>query len=211
MNIRIEALARELGAKSKVNEIRNSGYIPAVVYGPQREAMPIKVEKGTFLRSYKKTIGELVFFDLVVNGKIHTTLIRDKQIHPITREIQHLDFFEVSQDSKISVNIPLRFVGTPVGTEEGGTFEALIRDIPAICLPKDIVEDIEVDVSGLKISDVISVADLKLENIEITIPEEVSIAIVHPPKVEEEVADEEEGVETEAKQAGSESDEEETE
>lgn len=185
MNIKVEALKRELGRKSEINQMRKNGFIPAILYGPNRESMPIKLEKGSFLKIYRKTIGELAFFDLNIDNKKYRTIIKDKQIHPVTREIEHIDFMEIRQDAKITVKIPFRIEGTPVGVKNGGFLEVLLREVEASSLPKDLVEDILIDVSALEIGNSITVGDVSIENVEFLVGNDVPIVIVHPPKAAE--------------------------
>ncbi|MBW6516576.1 MAG: 50S ribosomal protein L25 [Candidatus Cloacimonetes bacterium] len=193
MNIVIEATEREIGTKSDLNELRKSNFIPGVIYGPGREPLSIKLDKNLFLKEYRKTIGELVIFNVKIGKKQYQTIIKDKQIHPVSREIQHLDFLELQKDSKIKVNVPIKFVGTPVGVKDGGVLETMIREIEITCLPKDLIEDIELDISDLEIGKSIQIGDLPIKDLEVSLSPEVSVVIVHPPKalVEEEVAEEE--------------------
>lgn len=192
MNITLEATERGVGKKSDLNELRNQDYIPGIIYGPGRDSVSIKLEKNHFLKEYRKTIGELVVFELKIGKKKYQTIIKDKQIHPLTREIQHVDFLELRQDTKIKVNVPLKFRGTPVGVNDGGVLETMIREIEIACLPKDLVEDIEVDISGLEIGKSIQIADLNIENVEISLSPDIAVAIVNPPKaLMEEVPEEE--------------------
>jgi large subunit ribosomal protein L25 len=197
MNIKVEALKRELGRKSEINQMRKNGFIPAILYGSNRESMPIKLEKGSFLKVYRKTIGELAFFDLSIDNKMCRTIIKDKQIHPVTREIEHIDFMEIRQDAKITVKIPFRIEGTPVGVKNGGFLEVLLREVEASSFPKDLVEDIMIDVSALEIGDSITVGDVSIENVEFLVGNDVPIVVVHPPKAAEaDTSMDEEGTET---------------
>ncbi|MFA5498818.1 MAG: 50S ribosomal protein L25 [Candidatus Cloacimonadia bacterium] len=191
MNIKVEALKREVGRKSIVNQMRKDGFIPAILYGHSTEPLPIKLNKDYFLKIYRRTLGELAFFDLNIEGKVYKTIMKDKQIHPVTREIEHIDFLEIRQDAKITVRIPFRIEGTPIGvSNNGGTLEVLLREVEASSFPKDLVEDIEVNVSDLDIGGVVTIGEVAIENIEFLVAEELPIVIVHPPKAEEEEVDE---------------------
>ncbi len=200
MKVVIEATERDIGTKSELKEMRKSDYIPGVVYGPGRDPLAIKLEKNLFLKEYRKTIGELVIFILKIGKNEFQTVIKDKQIHPVSREIQHVDFLELRQDSKITINLPIKYVGSPVGVKDGGVLEILIRELEITCYPKDIVEDIEVDLSNLEIGQSIQIGELDFQNIELSLQPDISLAIVHPPKSlleeeEEEAAEGEEGEE----------------
>lgn len=186
MNVVIEATEREIGSKSDLRELRKNNAIPGVIYGPGRESLAIQLDKNLFLKEYRKTIGELVVFIVKIGRKKFQTIIKDKQIHPVSREIQHVDFLELREDSKIKVNVPIKYIGTPVGTKEGGELEIMIREVEISCLPKDLIEDFEIDISHLEIGKSVQIGDLKVENAEITLPPDISLAIVHAPKAEEE-------------------------
>jgi large subunit ribosomal protein L25 len=210
MNIVIEASKREIGTKSDLSNLRKNDFIPGVVYGPGREPLSIQLDKNLFLKEYRKTIGELVIFVLKIEKKKYQTIIKDKQIHPVTREIQHIDFLELRQDSKIRVNVPVKYIGTPAGVKEGGVLEIMIRVVEISCLPKDLIEDIEIDISHLEIGKSVQIGDLNFENAEVSLSPDISLAIVHAPKAyEEEEAEggkegeegtEEEGTETESEE-----------
>ncbi len=191
MNIVIEAMKRDIGKKSELNELRKNDIIPGVIYGPGREPLAIKVDKNVFLKEYRKTIGELVIFNVKIADEEYQTIIKDKQIHPVTREVQHIDFLELRQDSKIRVNLPIKYIGTPAGIKEGGILEIMIREVEIICYPKDLVEDIEIDISHLEIGKSVQVGDLQIKNAELTLPPDISLAIVHSPKALEEEEEEE--------------------
>ena len=182
MNIVIEATERDIGTKSDLNELRKSNFIPGVIYGPGRESLAIKLDKNLFLKEYKKTIGELVIFSVKIGSKEYKAIIKDKQIHPISREIQHIDFLELQQGSKITVNVPIKYIGTPIGAKDGGVIETMIRELEITCLPKDLIEDIEVDISHLEIGKGIQVGELPIKNAEVSLNPDVSLVFVHAPK-----------------------------
>ncbi len=193
MNVVIEATERYIGKNSELKNLRESDIIPGVIYGPGREPLSIQLDKNLFLKEYRKTIGELVIFVVKIGKNKFRTIIKDKQIHPLTREILHLDFLELRQDSKIKVKVPIKYVGTPLGVKDGGLLEILIREVEVTCLPKDIVEDVEIDITHLEIGNSIQVRELRIENVDIGLSPEVSLVILHPPKVyveeEEEVGE----------------------
>ncbi len=195
MNIDLIVEARDLGRKSELNKMRTDGFIPGIINSAGKEGIPIKLEKNTFLKQYKKTIGELVFFDLKLAGNTHRTVIKEKQIDPVSREMLHVDFHEFAKDKKITVNLPLRFEGSPIGVKNGGGFDVIVREISVSCLPDDLDEDIEINISELDIGDSIHVGDLDLAKYDVLIAPDITIAVVHPPQSlveEEEAADSEE-------------------
>lgn len=197
MNVVIEATERKIGTKSELKQLRVNNYIPGVIYGPSREALAITLDKNHFLKEYRKSIGELVIFVVKLDGKEYQTVIKDKQIHPLSREIQHVDFLELHEKSKIKIKVPVKYIGTPVGVKDGGIPEIMIREIEIYCYPKDLIEDIEVDISNLEIGKSIQVGDLTNIKAEMSLAPDISMVIVHPPKAAEEEVEAEEGEEEE--------------
>lgn len=206
MNIDLAVEQRELGKKSDLNKIRANGFIPGVINTAGKEGVPIILDKVSFVKQFKKTIGELVFFDLKLAGKTHRTVIKEKQIDPLTREILHVDFHEFAKDKKITVDLPLRFEGTPEGVKNGGGLDIIIREIPVSCLPDDLEEDIKIDVSNLDIGDSIHIGDLDLSKYEVLSAPDITIAVVHPPQAL--IEEEEEGKEPETEETDAEAEEE---
>jgi large subunit ribosomal protein L25 len=195
MNITIQAEVRKKGKKSDLNTMRKNGFIPGVIYAPGSEPISISLDGNEFLKKYRKTIGELAIFEVEIDGKKIQTVIKAKQIDPVTRNIIHVDFLELKHDKKISIDVPFKFIGSPIGVKEGGVLDILLHKIEVKCFPKDIIEDIQLDLSELKIGDTINVSSLDLQNVEIDLPGEISIVSVHAPKSEVEEVSEEEGEE----------------
>lgn len=192
MNIKLDAQIRSKGKKSDLNSLRNNGFIPAVIYGEGKEGMMITLEKREFTKEYKKTFGHLAFFEINVDNKVVKVILKDKQIHPVSREILHIDFQELHSGKPITLKVPLRFVGTAPGTKAGGVLEILHRDLEISCLPRFIPDDIEIDVSNLNVGDVIHLKDIALDNMEVKIPNDTAIATIYMPRLKDEAAEEEE-------------------
>lgn len=191
MNVKIEAKAREKGKKSDLNKLRNDGFIPAIIYGEGNEGVKITLEKISFMKAYRKSIGEMVLFDIELDGKNFTTILKDKQLHPVTREFVHIDFQELHQGVAINVNVPFTFVGEPKGITQGGILDINLRDIEISCLPKDIPEDIKVDISGIGLDESLHIKDIDLGGLETKISPEITLASVRSPKIAEEPVEEE--------------------
>lgn len=182
MNFKLDVSKREKGTKGDLTSLRNSGRIPAVIYGQGKPAVSISMDKLEFARAYRKAVTELAFFDLVVEGRTLRTIIRDRQIHPVSRDIIHVDFLELHENKPIHLEIPVHFTGTPAGVENGGRLEELIHKIEISCLPKDVPDHIMADVKGLEIGQSLHVGDLKIENAQVITGADLAIAVVHAPK-----------------------------
>lgn len=179
MNVKINAELREKGRKSDLKELRKHGFIPAVIYGEGKPGINIKLEKIAFLKEYRTTLKEMAFFDIRIDGKTYKTIIKDKQIHPLSREIEHIDFLELHKGKPITVSVPLKFVGNAPGVAAGGVMDVLMRNLEVSCLPKDIPEDIEVDISALEIGETIHLGDIKLPKVDVKYPPDTALVSVH--------------------------------
>ncbi len=205
MNIKINAEKRNLGKKSNLTELRKEGFIPGIIYGDGQEGIKIAFNTRDYTREYKKSIGEVAFFDITVDGKTYKTFIKEKQIHPLTREIVHIDFLELHKGKSITIDIPVNFDGEAPGIKEGGVLEIIHRKIKITCLPKNIPEEIKVDISALNIGDSIHFSDISIsENVETNLADNATIVTLSLPKIVEEPEEEEEeeiegeeGIETE--------------
>ena len=186
MNISIDAKEREIGKRSDLNKLRGEGYIPAVIYGEGKKGANILLEELDFKRKYKKSIGEVSFYEIIVGGKTYTTILKDKQIHPVKRNFVHIDFMQLKKGHKITIDIPIQCMGEAAGEAEGGVVDVLIRSLKVTCLPKDVPDNIKIDVSALNIGDSICVADLDLTNLETELPEDTTIVNITTKMSEEE-------------------------
>ncbi len=129
-------------------------------------------------------------------------MIKEIQVDPVKQTILHVDFYAISMDKKISLEVPITLTGTAVGVSEGGILQQVRRTLEISCLPDRIPEALEIDVSNLAIGDSLHVSDLEIpEGIEVLAEERLTVVTVVPPtKVEEiepEILEEEEGEEVE--------------
>jgi len=114
-------------------------------------------------------------------------LLKDLQQNPITDEILHVDFYELSMDREISVDVPIRLVNTPVGVKKGGVLQQIVRELGITCLPKYLMDHIEADVSQLEIGDALHIKDLEIpKEIKIDEDPEQAVAVVTSPEAAEE-------------------------
>jgi len=119
-------------------------------------------------------------------------MIKELQKDPVTREYLHVDFYEISMEKELEVDIPLYLVNTPLGVTEGGILEHIRREVKVSCMPKNLVDKIEIDVSGLAIGQSLHIEDIDLPSGLKTIEDgDLTIATVVAPSIEEEVVEEE--------------------
>ncbi|MCD4761961.1 50S ribosomal protein L25 [bacterium] len=188
----------------KPRKMRESGIIPAVLYGLGKENINLKIVKLEFERLYEQA-GESTIFDLEIDGKDKVkVIIKEMQMDTIKDRILHVDFYRIDMKKPIDVEIPLVFVGEPKAVSDlGGT---LIKNIEAIeikSLPDNLPENFELDLTVLEtFNDAIRVKDIKIpEGVEITRnPEDLIASVLEPRIVEEEKPAEDETEEGESKE-----------
>ncbi|KMJ56632.1 50S ribosomal protein L25 [Bacillus sp. LL01] len=174
---------------SSTRQIRKDGHVPAILYGNKIDSQPVYVESVEFLKTVRE-VGKNGLFSLNVDGSKHQVMIHDMQIDPLKNEYLHVDFFEVDMKSEIDADVPVRLTGESPGSKEGGVVTHLLYDISVKCLPNDIPEEIELDISELNIGDSIQITDLRDKvSVEITNEDEETVVTVQPPTVIEESED----------------------
>jgi len=180
----LNAQKRANTGSAEAARLRRSGKIPAVVYGRSGKAMPIVLDALEFGRK-TKGISESTLLNLSVDGSQHEVFIKDTQRDIFKGAFLHVDFYEVEKGKALHAKVPVHVVGTAQGVREGGVLEAPLHELEIECLPKDLPEHIDVDVSNLKGNESIHVRDLKLASgIKIlTNPEQV-VALVKFAKAE---------------------------
>jgi len=182
---------RERHGKGAARKLRRAGVIPAIFYGPRRTTASIGVRAEEFERKLSHLEGSHLIRLVNDGGKdpeLHdkAVLLREIQRHPVTDEVLHADFFEVDLTERLTVSVPLRFVGKAVGVVEGGILQPILREVEVECLPTEIPEFIEVDVSHLTIHQAVHLSELKLPEGVTTMGEATQpVVSVLPPTVEE--------------------------
>lgn len=187
-SIELQLEPRTAVGKGASRKLRNAGRLPAVLYGPKRQAVPVALEaKGLDLKaiSARRTLlVRLRSASLDVGGGL--ALVKDVQRHPVTGKILHADLYEVDVQSKLRVQVPLEFYGKAVGVERGGILQPLLREVEVLCFPTDIPDAIRVDVSRLDIHGVLHLSDVSVPpGVEVQYDSDDAVVTVLAPAVEE--------------------------
>ncbi len=191
--MKIKAQKRTVSGSGSVERLRKQGLLPGIINSDKGESTLIQMNRHDFDMFLRHHSSESLILDVELEGdKERKLLLKEVQHHPVSDQILHVDFLEVSMTKKMRVNIPIRLIGDPVGVlTEGGVLDHLIRTVEVECLPGDLVEGIEVDVSALKVGDAILVRELKVDpKLHILTNGAVAVANVSIPKVVEEVTEE---------------------
>ena len=163
-NIKLSVEQRQERGKGEMGRLRRGGRVPGIFYGPGRDTVSVCVNTREFQYKVESLEGshliEFLSQTTDLNGKI--ALLKDVQHHPVTAEPLHIDFYEIDVNIPIQVGVPVHLVGKAEGVTAGGVLHYFRREIMVECLPLDIPESIEVDVTPLEINDVIRVEDLTL-------------------------------------------------
>jgi len=186
--LQLTAEVRHETGKGANNRLRRSGYIPAVVYGAGKENVHLKVEERLVSRLVRHG-GMNRLLTLNVEGQDKAVLVHEIQVHPVKGTLQHIDFLEVRLDEKVNVTVPVQVVGDAPGVREGGVLTQVLWELDVSCLPTEIPEAVEVDISSLEIGDTLLVKDIQApKGIEIlTDPEEAVVSITAPQAAVEDV------------------------
>src|SRR5262245_2067271 len=163
----LEASIRDSFGKNEARRTRYGGRVPAVLYGASgaggsKEARPITVDPKALLRILHSESGANTLISLKLSGEQDTrVLVKDYQLDPVTHQVLHADFYRVAMDRAIQVTIPVVVKGEPKGVkQQGGVLEFIRREIMIECLPGDIPENVEIDVSELMLHQGIRVRDI---------------------------------------------------
>ena len=178
----------ELG-KQAVKKLRAQKRIPAVVYGVGIKATPIVVNVDEFHRATHTKAGENVVIQLAVQGPKNfekTVVIKEIQHDPMSDAVEHVDFNAISLTEKIKVNVQLHLIGEAPGLKEGGVLDVVHHEIEVECLPTNIPERLEADISSLKIGDSIHIREIKFPaGVVPQMAEDEVIVAIHAPRAEE--------------------------
>jgi large subunit ribosomal protein L25 len=198
--IALSGKRREGLGKGSARKARQSGEIPAILYGHGEKPVAVSIGARAFQVALHTHKGGNPIVNLAVGGNEFTALIRDAQYDPVSHQVIHLDFQHISLTEKIEVRVPLNFIGLAVGVKDGGgILEAILRDVEVRCLPTAIPAGIDVDVATLNIGDSIHVRDLSIPDVEIlNDPDATLVTVVPPTVIEEKAAEAVEGAEPSA-------------
>jgi large subunit ribosomal protein L25 len=157
----LQAKNRQKEGSAESRRIRKNGRIPAVLYGRSGKAVSIELDASEFIKG-TKGISESTIVNINVDGKAYDAFVKDTQRNILDGNILHIDFYEVESGVVLRAKVSLVLHGNPIGVREGGMLETPLHEIEVECLPKDLPERIEIDISGLKANHSIHVRDIPL-------------------------------------------------
>jgi large subunit ribosomal protein L25 len=201
MELKLVAERREGTGKGVARKLRAAGRVPAIVYGQGIDPASVSVDAKE-LYHVLHAGGANVLLDLVVDGKPQLALARDVQHDHIRGRFVHVDFLVVSRTEKITIAVPVQVIGEAIGVKAGGVLEHHLWELQAECLPGDVPEAIQADITELAVGDSLKVGDLAVPaDVTILSPADELVLAVVPPQARE-VAEVVEGLEGEAAAEG---------
>jgi large subunit ribosomal protein L25 len=207
--ITLSARIRTEKGKGAARKIRRDNQIPAIFYGPGQEPVMLAVEESDLKGILRQSSGENAILGLQIESdkgsETRTVMLKEVQTDPIQDSVYHADFYEISMDKELTIDIPIQLVGTPVGVTDGGILQQVKREVSVSGLPGKLVDVLEADVSEMAIGDSLHLSVIEIpEGITFNEEETETIAVVAAPTVveePEEEVEEEEGLEEGAEAA----------
>ena len=190
-SVPLNAFARKLGRRAGAKKLRSSGRIPAVIYGGKNESQSLEISAKEIGDLIHHSVSENLLVDLAVKEDARPkrlALVQEIQHHPLNGNVLHVDFHEVSETEKVTVMVPVETAGEATGVKNsGGVLEHVLFKLKVRALPKDLPEQVVVDVSGLELNKTIHIADIKApEGVEILGDKNIPVVSVATPRTEAE-------------------------
>ena len=188
---KIEVQKRDVSnKKSDIKALRHADKIPGVYYSHDSKSSITFIVDQKILREALKSTSQV--YKISVGGKDRDVIIKSVQYHPISENILHIDLYGVKMDTQVSLKVPILFIGQCEGVKAGGVLNQNLTELEVSCLPSNIPQNIEVDVSNLNIGDTIRLTEISVDStITLVGDSELLIASVTlPTKVEEETTEE---------------------
>lgn len=188
-DIVITAKPRNKTGRGESRRARVDGFIPAVIYGKGIDTTHLLLGEKEIKKTLHRVSGESVLMTLRIEGEKagpYPVIIKEIQEDPATSRILHIDFKSISLTEKIKIKVPVSAKGESPGVKAGGILEYILREIEVECLPKDIPEKIEINISALEIGDTVHIKDLTFASGVVPVEDkEGSVLSIVPPKAEE--------------------------
>lgn len=192
-SVPLNAFPRSQTRRGEVKKLRANGRVPAVIYGRQTKPQNLEVNAREIGELIHHSVSENLLVDLAVKDDAKAkrlALVQEIQHHPLSGEVLHVDFHEVSETEKVTIQVPVETVGEAVGVKtSGGVLEHVLFKLKVRALPKDLPEQIIIDVSALEMNRAIHIGEIKApEGVEILGDKNIPVVAVAAPRTEEEEA-----------------------
>jgi len=171
--------------KVSTKQLQADGIVPGVLYGPKVDSLPISIDAAELLRVWKET-GESSIIVAKEGDDSHDVLVHDMQFDPVNGDIRHVDLYAIERGKKITVHVPLTFIGEAPGEKAGGVVIKTLQEIEIESMPRDLPQHIDIDISSLEIGGKIDASDIPaIEGVEILANDDETIISIVEAKEEE--------------------------
>jgi large subunit ribosomal protein L25 len=190
-SVPLKAYPRTQTRRGGVKKLRGSGRVPAIIYGRQAKPQNLEVSAKEFEDLIHHSVSENLLVDLSVENDARAkrlALVQEIQHHPLDGKVLHVDFHEVAENEKVTIHVPVETVGEAAGVKNGGgVLEHIMFKLKVRCLPKDLPEQIVIDVSHLELGKAVHLGEVKVpEGVEIIGDKHIPVVSVALPRSEEE-------------------------
>jgi len=166
--------------KNEARRLRESGSIPAVLYGGKGDAVTLAVNAKQVTAILNSESGHNTLFEVDFQGKQEPAILKDWQVDPVTGRLLHVDLIRVAMDVRMRVKVPVHTSGEPAGVKvQGGIYEVVTREVEIECLPADIPTEFKVDISGLMLNQNLRVGDLKFDTTKMKLVTDTNTVLSH--------------------------------
>lgn len=194
----LKATRRNRSGSSLLKQMRREGLVPAVIYGKGQENQNIKIDAKEFWDLLHHSASESILVNLDIEGTECLALIQDVQHDALKDVTVHVDFLAVDENAAITAVLPVEVVGEAPGVKGGGILDVQLHDLEVTCLPKDLPEVLQVDVSALDLGQPLHISEVTFpKGVTPTLDGAVVVALITEPRVKEDDEEEEETAELE--------------
>jgi large subunit ribosomal protein L25 len=196
----IDAEARAGSGRSDSRKLRRLGRVPAIVYGGGKTPSALTLDRNSLVQQMALEAFYTSILNLKVGKETQPVVVKEVQRHPARSFIMHLDFQRIVADEEITMTVPIHFIGEDVAVgvkDQGGVIEHAQTDVEISCLPANLPEYLEIDVSGLQLNEILHLSDIKypegVTSTQLAHEHDSPVVAIHPPRREEEATAGEEG------------------
>lgn len=189
MKFEINAEAREGSGRSDTRRLRRTGRVPAIVYGGGKDPSSVTLDQNSLVHQMENEAFYTSILSLKLGKQAQSVVVKDVQRHPAKSTVMHLDFQRIVDDEEITITVPIHFIGEEVAPgvkEQGGVVEHTITDVEISCLPANLPEYLEVDVSGMELNDILHLSDIKypegVTSTQLAHDHDSPVVAIHPPR-----------------------------
>jgi large subunit ribosomal protein L25 len=176
----VQGAPRAERGKNEARRLRNSGNVPAVLYGGKGEALTLAVNAKQVTAILRSESGHNTLFQVDLGGKQEPAIVKDWQVDPVSGRLLHVDLMRIAMDVRMRVKVPVHTFGDPAGVKvQGGIYEVVTREVEIECLPADIPTEFKVDVSGLMLNQSLRAGELAIDKSKIKLLTDANSVLAH--------------------------------